>query len=62
MAIGVDQDQNSLAPENVITSAMKNIDVSVEEMLSKVVDGSYKGGEIIVNTLASEWSWYTTIK
>lgn len=51
-AIGVDQDQNSLAPENVITSAMKNIDVSVEEMLSKVVDGSYKGGEIIVNTLA----------
>ena len=51
-AIGVDQDQNSLAPDNVITSAMKNIDVSVEEMLSKVVDGSYKGGEIIVNTLA----------
>ena len=51
-AIGVDQDQNSLAPDNVITSAMKNIDVSVEEMLSNVVDGSYKGGEIIVNTLA----------
>ena len=51
-AIGVDQDQNSLAPENVITSAMKNIDVSVEEMLSKVVDGSYKGGEVIINTLA----------
>ena len=51
-AIGVDQDQNSLAPDNVITSAMKNIDVSVEEMLSNVVDGSYKGGEIIVNTLS----------
>ena len=51
-AIGVDQDQNSLAPDNVITSAMKNIDVSVLELLSKVVDGRYKGGEIIVNTLA----------
>ncbi len=30
MAIGVDQDQNSLAPKNVITSAMKNIDIAVK--------------------------------
>ena len=51
-AIGVDQDQNALAPKNVITSAMKNIDVAVVELLSKVVDGSYKGGEVIINTLA----------
>ena len=51
-AIGVDQDQNYLAPDNVITSAMKNIDISVAEILGKVVDGSYKGGEVIVNTLA----------
>lgn len=51
-AIGVDQDQNALAPDNVITSAMKNIDVAVLELLSKVVDGSYKGGEVIINTLA----------
>ena len=53
-AIGVDQDQNFLAPDNVITSAMKNIDVSMVELLSKVVEGSYKGGEIIVNTLAMD--------
>lgn len=51
-AVGVDQDQNALAPENVITSAMKNIDVSVLELLSKLVDGTYKGGEIVVNTLS----------
>ena len=31
---------------------MKNIDISVAEILGKVVDGSYKGGEVIVNTLA----------
>ena len=31
---------------------MKNIDVAVVELLSKVVDGSYKGGEVIINTLA----------
>ena len=51
-AIGVDQDQNVLAPENVITSAMKNKDVAVLELLTNVVEGNYKGGEIIVNTLA----------
>ena len=31
---------------------MKNIDVAVLELLTKVVEGNYKGGEIIVNTLA----------
>ena len=53
-AIGVDQDQNALAPENVITSAMKNIDIAVLDLLGKIVDGTYKGGEIIVNTLAMD--------
>ena len=28
-AIGVDQDQNSLAPDNIITSAMKRVDVGM---------------------------------
>ena len=53
-AIGVDQDQNYLAPENIITSAMKNIDVAVLELLSNVVEGNYKGGEIIINTLSMD--------
>lgn len=50
-AIGVDQDQNSLAPENVITSAMKNIDVAVYNIGKSLLEGNYKGGEVIVNTL-----------
>lgn len=50
-AIGVDQDQNSLAPDNIITSAMKNIDVAVANLVRTMVEGEYKGGEIIVNTL-----------
>ncbi len=50
-AIGVDQDQNSLAPENVITSAMKNIDEAVYNVGKSLLEGSYKGGEVIVNTL-----------
>ena len=53
-AIGVDQDQNFLAPDNVITSAMKNVDTSVTSILNSLVDGSYKGGEIIVNTLSMD--------
>lgn len=50
-AIGVDQDQNALAPENVITSAMKNIDAAVFNLIKSKVDGDYKGGQTIVNTL-----------
>lgn len=51
-AVGVDQDQNYLAPDNVITSAMKNIDVSVANLCKELVNGNFKGGETIVNTLA----------
>ncbi len=50
-AIGVDQDQNKLAPDNVITSAMKNIDVAVLNLGKTIIDGTYKGGQVIVNTL-----------
>ncbi|MEG0855404.1 MAG: BMP family ABC transporter substrate-binding protein [Terrisporobacter sp.] len=53
MAIGVDRDQNSLAPEHVITSAMKNIDIAVGNLVKSFVDGSYKSGEVIVGTLAT---------
>lgn len=51
-AIGVDQDQNKLAPDNVITSAMKNIDVAVYNLVESMIEGNYKGGEVIVNTLS----------
>ncbi|MGL5692582.1 MAG: BMP family lipoprotein [Peptostreptococcaceae bacterium] len=50
-AIGVDQDQNHLAPDNIITSAMKNIDVAMFNLGKTMVEGNYKGGQVIVNTL-----------
>lgn len=53
MAIGVDTDQNALAPNNVITSAVKNIDVSVIDLVGKLIDGTYEGGQVVVNTLES---------
>lgn len=53
-AIGVDQDQNKLAPDNIITSAMKNIDVAVLEVANQLIDGSYKGGQVVVNKLETD--------
>jgi basic membrane protein A len=42
--IGVDADQNSLAPDNVITSMQKKVDVAVFETIKAVVDGDFKPG------------------
>ena len=50
-AIGVDSDQYNLAPDNMLTSAMKNIDVAVFNLGKSMIEGNYKGGQIIVNTL-----------
>ncbi|MGL6105176.1 BMP family lipoprotein [Romboutsia sp.] len=50
-AIGVDLDQNALAPDNIITSAMKNIDVAVFKAGEQLIKGEYKGGEVVTNTL-----------
>ena len=50
-AIGVDQDQNALAPDNIITSAMKNVDVAIFNVGEQLIKGEYKGGQIVTNTL-----------
>ncbi len=43
-AIGVDQDQSSVAPETIITSAMKRVDNAVYDVASAVVDGTLEAG------------------
>lgn len=53
MAIGVDRDQNDLAPDHVITSAMKNVNNAVAELVKSLVDGSYKAGEVKISTLST---------
>ena len=52
-AIGVDSDQYNLAPDNMLTSAMKNIDVAMFNLCKDMVEGNYEGGKVIVNTLAT---------
>ncbi|MBQ8217954.1 MAG: BMP family ABC transporter substrate-binding protein [Oscillospiraceae bacterium] len=43
-AIGVDTDQSTLAPDYVITSAMKRVDVASQDISKAVADGSYEAG------------------
>lgn len=51
-AIGVDRDQNSLAPENVITSAMKRVDSAIFDVTKKLKDGTFEGGTTVTYGLA----------
>jgi len=43
-AIGVDIDQNYLAPDNVISSAIKRVDTAVYNEVRKLVNGEFTGG------------------
>ncbi len=43
-AIGVDTDQSILAPENVITSAMKRVDVACQDICKAVADDKFEAG------------------
>jgi basic membrane protein A and related proteins len=51
-AIGVDRDQNYLAPDNVITSAMKRVDNGVYNVAKALKDGTLKGGTTVSYGLA----------
>lgn len=53
-AIGVDMDQNNLAPDNVITSAMKRVDIGVFDTISKIKEGKFEGGKAVVYGLKEE--------
>jgi basic membrane protein A len=43
--IGVDRDQNYLAPDNVISSMIKRLDIAVFNAIQMVQDGAFKGGQ-----------------
>lgn len=44
-AIGVDSDQNYMAPGTVLTSMMKRVDVLAFDIVKSVKDGTFKGGQ-----------------
>ncbi len=43
-AIGVDANQNYMAPGHVLTSMLKRVDVAVYEIIKDVVEGRFRGG------------------
>ena len=43
-AIGVDRDQSDLAPENVLVSALKKLNVASYDLAKSLVEGTFKGG------------------
>jgi len=43
-AIGVDRDQNYLAPNNVLSSMVKRLDIAVFNLIKTVKEGQFKGG------------------
>ena len=51
-AIGVDRDQNDLAPDNVITSAMKRVDNGMYNITEQLKNGEFPGGQTVVLGLA----------
>ncbi|HTP59115.1 MAG TPA: BMP family ABC transporter substrate-binding protein [Spirochaetia bacterium] len=46
-AIGVDSDQNYLAPGFVLTSMVKRVDNQAYDFIKEVVDGTFKGGVVL---------------
>ena len=47
-AIGVDMDQNHLAPDHVITSAMKYVDNAIFDVAKQLQEGNFPGGETVI--------------
>jgi basic membrane protein A and related proteins len=46
-AIGVDADQAYIDPKHVLTSATKHVDVAVYRAIESVVNGTFKGGNVV---------------
>ncbi len=53
-AIGVDKDQNFLAPDNVLTSAMKRVDNAIYDTGKRLMDGQFSGGQTVVYNLKND--------
>lgn len=51
-AIGVDRDQNYLAPDNVLTSAMKRVDNAMFHIAQDLAEGKWQGGRTVSYGLA----------
>jgi basic membrane protein A len=51
--VGVDMNQDNLAPGHVLTSMLKHIDVAVYTVIESLVKGNFRGGEYMYMDLAA---------
>lgn len=51
-AIGVDTDQDGLAPGSVLTSMVKRVDVATADLIARYARGEYPGGQTVTYGLA----------
>lgn len=56
--IGVDMPHAYIAPDFVLTSALKNVDVAVESTILEFLNGDFKGGEASVYDLSNNGVGY----
>lgn len=53
-AIGVDRDQSYLAPDHVLTSALKRVSVAIQKVSKRAMEGEAIGGQTLVFGLAED--------
>ncbi|MDR2133280.1 MAG: BMP family ABC transporter substrate-binding protein [Clostridiales Family XIII bacterium] len=59
-AIGVDMDQNYIAPDNVLTSALKRVDNALYDVSTKMLNGTFEGGGTEMYNLKNDGVGYAT--
>jgi basic membrane protein A len=59
-AIGVDMDQNYIAPNNVLTSALKRVDNALYDVSDMMRQGTLKGGGTLLYNLKNNGVGYAT--
>ncbi|MDR1246074.1 MAG: BMP family ABC transporter substrate-binding protein [Clostridiales Family XIII bacterium] len=59
-AIGVDMDQNYIAPGNVLTSALKRVDNAMYDISMTMLDGTFAGGSTVRYDLKNDGVGYAT--
>lgn len=57
LAIGVDSDQHDEAPENILTSMVKRVDVAVFDTIRETIEGRWSGGVRVFGLAEDGVTW-----
>ncbi len=62
LAIAVDLPQNKLAPDTILTSALKNVGIGVQLTIKDLVDNKFEGGKIVMFDISNNGVGYEKTK